>query len=151
MGLQYAERRLPLGQRIYFFPVWHHVVTHRFYEKISSFLVGFFFCFYVLQFVSVIAICFCFITIMYSRSFGKYSYSTPRRFSFYLLLTLLIYFLSIFYLPQCNLPNFPSVASLAHLPFLSCCHRTRIIIYQIYISQVDLEPKFRFVIHRNNQ
>ena len=39
--------------------------------------------------------------------------STPRRFSSYLLL----YFLFIFYLPRCILPDFPSVSSLASLPF----------------------------------
>ena len=35
----------------------------------------------------------------------------------------LLYFLSIFYLPRCILPDFPSVSSLDSLPFLSCCHR----------------------------
>ena len=34
------------------------------------------------------------------------------------------YFIFIFYLPRCTLPDFPSVSSLASLPFLSCCHRT---------------------------
>ena len=34
----------------------------------------------------------------------------------------LLYFLLIFYLPRCTLPEFPSVSSLVSLPFLSCCH-----------------------------
>ena len=35
------------------------------------------------------------------------------------------YFLFIFYLPRIYLlPDFPSVSSLASLPFLPCCHRT---------------------------
>ena len=33
------------------------------------------------------------------------------------------YFLFIFYFPRCTLPDFPSVSSLASLPFLPC-HRT---------------------------
>ena len=33
------------------------------------------------------------------------------------------YFLFIFYLPQCTLPDFPSDSSLASLQFLSSCHR----------------------------
>ena len=47
-----------------------------------------------------------------------------RRFPSYLLCTLLLYFLFIFCLFRCTLPNFPSVTSLASLPFLPCCHRT---------------------------
>ena len=47
--------------------------------------------------------------------------SIPWRFPSYLHLTLLLYFLSIFYLTQCTPPGFPSISS---LPFLSCCHRT---------------------------
>ena len=47
---------------------------------------------------------------------------TPRRFPSYLLLTLLLYFLSIFYFRRCTLPDFPSIFSLASLPFLPCCH-----------------------------
>ena len=35
------------------------------------------------------------------------------------------YFLFIFYLPHCTLPDFLSVSSLASLPFLPYCHRTR--------------------------
>ena len=50
--------------------------------------------------------------------------STPRRFPSYLLLTLLLYFLFIFYLPRCTLPDFPSVSSLTFLSFWSCCNRT---------------------------
>ena len=34
----------------------------------------------------------------------------------------LSYFLFIFYLPQCTLPDFPSDSSLASLPFSPCCH-----------------------------
>ena len=37
--------------------------------------------------------------------------------------SLLIYFLSIFYLPRCTLPDFPSTHSLASLPCLPCSHR----------------------------
>ena len=44
--------------------------------------------------------------------------SIPWRFPSYLFL----YF--IFYLSRCTLPDFPSVFSLASLPFLSCCYRT---------------------------
>merc|ERR1719154_945076 len=51
-------------------------------------------------------------------------YSSPRWFPSYLLLTLLLYFIFIIYLPRCTLPNFPSVSSLASLLFLPCCHRT---------------------------
>ena len=36
----------------------------------------------------------------------------------------LFYFLFIFHLPRCTLPDLPSVSSLASLRFLSCCHRT---------------------------
>ena len=50
--------------------------------------------------------------------------STQKRFMSHLLLTLLLYFLLIFYLPQCTLPDFPSVSALAFMPFLSCCHVT---------------------------
>ena len=50
--------------------------------------------------------------------------STPRRFPSYLLLTLFLYFLFIFYFPRCTLPDFLSTSSHASLPFLSCCHRT---------------------------
>ena len=50
--------------------------------------------------------------------------STPRRFPSYLLFTILLYFLSIFYHPRWTLLDFPSVFSLASLPFLYCCHRT---------------------------
>ena len=32
------------------------------------------------------------------------------------------YFLFVFYLPRCTIPDFPSVSSLAFLPFLPCCH-----------------------------
>ena len=46
--------------------------------------------------------------------------SPPRLFPSYLLL----YFLFIFYLPRCILPDFPHVSS---LPFLSLNHRTTII------------------------
>ena len=42
----------------------------------------------------------------------------------HLLLTLLLYFLFICYLPRYTLPNFPSISSQTSLPFLSCCHRT---------------------------
>ena len=45
------------------------------------------------------------------------SNSTPRRFPSYLLLTLLLHFLFIFYLLLCTLLYFPSVSSLASLPF----------------------------------
>ena len=50
--------------------------------------------------------------------------STPSRLSSYLLMTLILYFFTIFYLPRSTLPDFTSVSSLASLPFLSCCHRT---------------------------
>ena len=47
----------------------------------------------------------------------------------YLLLTLLLYFFSIFYLPRCHiksgkktLPEFAFVSSPAFFPYLSCCH-----------------------------
>ena len=42
--------------------------------------------------------------------------STPRRFPSHLLLTLILYFLFIFYLPRCTLPDFPC-SSQACLPF----------------------------------
>ena len=48
---------------------------------------------------------------------------TPRKFPFYLLMTFLLYFLIIFCLPRCILPDFASISSLASLPFLSWCHR----------------------------
>ena len=50
--------------------------------------------------------------------------STPRRLSSYFHMTLLLYFLFIFYLPRCNLSGFPSISSRASLPFLCCCQRT---------------------------
>ena len=50
--------------------------------------------------------------------------STPRRFQHYLLLTNLLYFLFIFYLSWCTLPNFSSVSSQGSLPFLSCYQTT---------------------------
>ena len=37
---------------------------------------------------------------------------------------ILLYFLFIFYLSRCTLPEFLSVSSHASLPFLSCCYRT---------------------------
>ena len=46
------------------------------------------------------------------------SNSTPRRFPSYLLLTLLLYFFFIFYLPRCTLQDFPSVSSLAFAIFI---------------------------------
>ena len=52
--------------------------------------------------------------------------STPRRFPSYLLLTLLLHFLFIYYPLRCTLPDFPSVSSLASLQFLSC-HRATFI------------------------
>ena len=54
------------------------------------------------------------------------SNSSPGRFPSYRLLILLLYFLFIFYLPRCTLPDFPSVSSLASLPFLSCCQQQQI-------------------------
>ena len=74
-------------------------------------------------------------------------FSTSRRFPSYLLLPLLLslsvwlcehalerlirqtnpslsYFLFNFYLPRCILSDFPSISSLASLPFSSCCHWT---------------------------
>ena len=48
--------------------------------------------------------------------------STPRQFPCYPLL----YFLFIFSLLRCTLPDFPSVYSPASLSFLSCCHLTTI-------------------------
>ena len=45
--------------------------------------------------------------------------STTRRFPSYLLLTLLLYLLIIFYLPRRTLPDFPSVSSLTSLSFLN--------------------------------
>ena len=50
--------------------------------------------------------------------------SAPRWFPSYLLITVILHFLFIFYLPRCTLPDFHSVSALASLPFLSCCHRT---------------------------
>ena len=50
--------------------------------------------------------------------------STPRQLQFYFLLTLLLYFLFIFYLPRFTLPDFTSMSSQTSSPFLSCCHRT---------------------------
>ena len=32
------------------------------------------------------------------------------------------YFLFIYYLPRCTLPDFTSVSTLASVPFLACCH-----------------------------
>ena len=55
---------------------------------------------------------------------SKLPNSTRRRFPFYLLLTLLLCILFIFYLPRCTLPDFPSGSSLSSLSFLSCCHGT---------------------------
>ena len=58
---------------------------------------------------------------------------TPRRFPSYLLSTLFLYFLFIFYLPWCTLPLFPSISSQTFLTFLSCCHwtsKTRSILYK---------------------
>ena len=43
--------------------------------------------------------------------------STTRRLPSYLLCTLLLYFLLIFHLSRCTLPDFPSVSSLDSLPF----------------------------------
>ena len=59
--------------------------------------------------------------------------STARRFPFYLLLTLLLYFICIFYLPRYTLPEFSFVSSLASLPFSSCCHRTTTSLYRIFL------------------
>ena len=50
--------------------------------------------------------------------------STPRRFPSYLIFTLLLYFLFIFHLPRCTLPDFLSKSPHTSLPYLSCCHRT---------------------------
>ena len=52
-----------------------------------------------------------------SRVISKINY---WRFPSYLLSTLLLYFLFIFYFPRCTIPDFPSVSS---LPFLTC-HQT---------------------------
>ena len=50
---------------------------------------------------------------------------TPRWLASYLLFTLPLYFLFIFYhSPQCTLQDFSSVSSLASLPFPSCRHQT---------------------------
>ena len=48
------------------------------------------------------------------------SNSTPIRLAFYLFLTLLLYFLFIFYFLRCTLQDFHFVSSLASLRFLSC-------------------------------
>ena len=55
------------------------------------------------------------------------------------------YFLFIFYLPRCTLPDFPSVSSLASLPFLPCCHLTTssilyLIIQLIYRGEISYKP-----------
>ena len=47
--------------------------------------------------------------------------STARWFPSHLLLTLLLHFLFIFYLPRCTLPDFPLVS---FLPLLFCCLQT---------------------------
>ena len=46
------------------------------------------------------------------------------------------HFSFIFYLPRCTLQDFPSVSSLASLPFLPCCHRTTTpdSIYEVFQS-----------------
>ena len=62
---------------------------------------------------------------------------TRRRFLFYLLLTLLLCILFIFYLPRCTLLDFYSISSQASLPFLSCCHRT-ITLYILLIFYLPL-------------
>ena len=61
---------------------------------------------------------------------SKFNY---RRLPSYLLCTLFLYFLFIFYLPRCTLPHFPSISSIASLPFLSCCHRTTKCLCKMYI------------------
>ena len=43
-------------------------------------------------------------------------------------------FIFIFYLTRCILLNFPSVSSLASLPFLPCCHRTTTTGVLLYIT-----------------
>ena len=48
--------------------------------------------------------------------------STLRQFPSYLLLTLPLYFIFIYYLTRCILPDSPSISSQASLPLLSCCH-----------------------------
>ena len=62
---------------------------------------------------------------------------------------LLLYLLFIFYLPRFTLLFFPSVSSLASLPFLSCCHRTTTSTivcnyrqaYQTYVYKVLINSK----------
>ena len=56
--------------------------------------------------------------------------STLRCFPSYLLLTLLLYFLFICYLPWCSLLDFPSVSILASTVFLSCSYRAATTFYQ---------------------
>ena len=61
------------------------------------------------------------------------------RFPSYLLFTFLLYFLFIFYLPRCTQPDFPSVFSLASLPFLPCCHRV-----MKTLQSLGAEEEFKF-------
>ena len=77
--------------------------------------------------------------------------STSRLFLSYLLMTLLLYFLSIFYYLRCTLQDFPSVSSQASLPFLSC-HRQqqpkKILVYNQYNRTNDIIRKiFTFTLH----
>ena len=61
--------------------------------------------------------------------------STPKRFPSYLLSTLLLYFLFIFYVTRYTLPDFPHVSSLASLPFLSCYHNKQKICWRICLLE----------------
>ena len=61
--------------------------------------------------------------LIYAR-FISLPNSTPKRFLSYLLLTLILYFPFISYVPRFTLPDFLWVYPLASLPFSSCCHQT---------------------------
>ena len=83
--------------------------------------------------------------------------STPRRFPFYLLLTLLLYFIFIFHLPRCTLLDFFSVSYPAFLPvvkassFLTCSHQTARVKGHLNFKMVPvlpyLDPSLIFPMH----
>ena len=64
----------------------------------------------------------CMVKVEHHKGYSP-SNSTPGRFPSYFLLTVLLYFRFIFKLTRYILPDFPSVSSLASLPYLSC-HQT---------------------------
>ena len=58
-------------------------------------------------------------SVAYIVLIWNFANSTPRWFPSYLILTLLLYFLFISYLPWFTLAYFPSISSEASFPFLS--------------------------------